>query len=318
MGELILRPAVLEDAALVADVATAITPQRPTDPVIERHNWEQPWRSWTVRRWILLLGERPVGYAVHSHPRWDLVDERYGTVAAELMPADRTRPHLDRALAEMEERSRADGTRIIRTRANEDDPLKIETILTRGYHEDRRGRRWELDLVAQREQILAMTERARAAMRDQGVRLLTLADDPDPEKHHKVWRLSEEATNDVPTTAPHVSQPFEDHMRWVAAPGMHEDRFWIAREGDQIVGCSVLSYPPVRGLVGTEWTATARSVRGRGIARAVKCETLAQAITLGVTRVRTGNDAANDPILHINESMGYRPSVGAIDFLKSE
>ena len=37
---------------------------------------------------------------------------------------------------------------------------------------------------------------------------------------------------------------------------------------------------------------------------------------LGVDRVRTGNDAQNAPILHINESMGYRPIPGGIDFLK--
>jgi hypothetical protein len=29
----------------------------------------------------------------------------------------------------------------------------------------------------------------------------------------------------------------------------------------------------VRGIVGTAWTATDRRVRGRGIARALKCET---------------------------------------------
>jgi hypothetical protein len=41
-----------------------------------------------------------------------------------------------------------------------------------------------------------------------------------------------------------------------------------------------------------------------------------QAIALGVDRVRTGNDGANDPILHINASIGYRPSVSSINFLK--
>src|SRR5439155_1064766 len=100
------------------------------------------------------------------------------------------------------------------------------------------------------------------------------------------------------------------------APDMHEDRIWLAREGADVVGVSVLGYPPVRGVVGTAWTATARRVRGRGIARALKCETLVQAIALGVDRVQTGNDGANDPILHINASMGYRRWVGAINFLK--
>lgn len=128
--------------------------------------------------------------------------------------------------------------------------------------------------------------------------------------------MNEEAAQDVPTTLPIVEESFEGMMRWLRQPGMYEDRFWIAREGDEIVGVSVLEYPPVRGIVGTAWTATARRVRGRGIARALKCETLMQAIALGVDRVRTGNDGANDPILHINASMGYRPWVGSINFLK--
>ena len=105
-------------------------------------------------------------------------------------------------------------------------------------------------------------------------------------------------------------------MRWVKAPGIHRDRFWIARLGDEVVGVSVLEYPPVRGIVSTDWTATARFARGRGIARALKCETVAQAIALGVDRVRTGNDAANEPILHINETMGYHLVPGAINYLR--
>ena len=98
---------------------------------------------------------------------------------------------------------------------------------------------------------------------------------------------------------------------------MHEDRIWIAKDGDAMLGLSVLEYPPVSGVVSTAWTATARAARGRGVARALKCETVAQAMALGVDRVRTGNDAKNDPILHINESMGYRLVAERIDFHKT-
>ena len=87
--------------------------------------------------------------------------------------------------------------------------------------------------------------------------------------------------------------------------------------GDDLVGISFLSYPPVRGIVFTNWTGTARAARGRGIARALKCETVMQAIAAGVDRVRTGNDEANAPILHLNESMGYRPIPGWIEFVRA-
>jgi len=91
---------------------------------------------------------------------------------------------------------------------------------------------------------------------------------------------------------------------------------WIARKGDAVVGVSVLLYPATRGNVWTDWTGTARSVRGRGVARALKLETVTQAIDLGVDRVRTENDGANAPILHLNAEMGYVRIPGWIQYLK--
>jgi hypothetical protein len=57
-------------------------------------------------------------------------------------------------------------------------------------------------------------------------------------------------------------------------------------------------------------------VRGKGVARALKCETVMQAIDLGIDRVRTDNDSQNAPILHINASMGYRIVGEMIQFIK--
>ena len=310
------RPATPEDAAFAADVETAVHPQRPRDPVVYRYWWSQPDEYMQVARFVVNRSSRPIGVAAWNHPRWEIQPERYGTAGCELLPAERTKDTLDAAMAAMEERVIAEGARILQTRSNEDDPLLIETLLARGYHQDRRQKRWELDLVANRARLLAMTEESRKRMRAEGVRLLTLAEDTDADAVEKIWRLSEEAVADVPTTVPHVPEAMASYERWLAAPEIHRDRFWIARLGDDIVGVSVLGYPPVRGVVGTEWTGTARAVRGRGVARALKCETVAQAIALGVDRVRTGNDEANAPILHINETMGYRPIAGAIQLLK--
>src|SRR5206468_8920069 len=110
------------------------------------------------------------------------------------------------------------------------------------------------------------------------VRVLTLATYYDSKFIVKTWRLSQEAGDDVPTTESRVLEEMAAYTRWVKAPEIHRDRFWIARVGGDVVGLSVLGYPAVRGVVNTEWTATARSVRGRGVARALKCETVAQAI----------------------------------------
>ena len=316
MGGLGFREATLDDASFSADVHTAVFPTRPTDPVIERYWWAQPDDTYVTRRWVVQRDGRDIGVAYFEHPAWERLRVPHGDIGGELLPEHRERTSLGAMLAEMEGRLVAEGAKRIAARANEDDEVRIAAIADRGFREDRRGKRWLLDLAESRERLARMTEESRTRMRAEGIRMVTLDRDEDPEKYRKLWRMNEEAAQDVPTTLPNVEESFEDTMRWLRAPEMREDRFWIAREGDEIVGASVLGYPPVRGIVGTEWTATARRVRGRGIARALKCETLMQAIALGVDRVRTGNDGANDPILHINATMGYRPWVGNINFLK--
>ncbi|HEY8806141.1 MAG TPA: hypothetical protein VIN70_00965, partial [Candidatus Limnocylindria bacterium] len=213
-------------------------------------------------------------------------------------------------------RSRAGGTKRFTTWAWEDDAALLAMLGARGFAEERRERFWELDLVANKDRIEKMTDESRARMRADGIEILTLARDTDPEKYRKLWRMSDEAEQDIPTTVPHIGTPWEVFEEWMRSPGLHEDRQWIAREGDDIVGVSQLSFPPVRGPVQTDWTGTARKVRGRGVARALKCETVMQAIVLGVKTVRTDNDGENAPILHLNASMGYTRLKDQIQLMK--
>src|SRR3989442_807513 len=149
-------------------------------------------------------------------------------------------------------------------------------LRARGYREERRSKAWELDLRANGPRLGEMAERYRSRMREERIAILTLDRDRDTERFHKLNDMSEEAALDVPRTVPHVRESFETFMKWFATPGIREDRMWIARLGDDVVGVSVLLYPPARGNVWTDWTGTARRVRGRGVARALKLETLMQ------------------------------------------
>jgi hypothetical protein len=316
-GGLVFRPATLDDAAFAADYKTALYPDDPEDPLLTRHAWTSEDPEWVVERYIVLWNERPIGMAIQRHAPWSKMPERFGRVDGDVLPDLREETRLSAIYDVVEERSRAEGTRTFVSWAPETDRLKLAFLGARGFREDRRERFWELDLAANRHRLIAMTEASRAKMRAAGVRIRTLAEESDPEKYRKLWRMSEEAEQDVPTTVPHVPAPFETFMKWMDSPGLSEDRIWIGRVGDDIVGVSMLSYPPVRGVVQTDWTATARSVRGRGVARALKCETVAQAIALGVDRVRTDNDGQNAPILHINETMGYVRRPDWIQFLKA-
>jgi GNAT superfamily N-acetyltransferase len=316
IADLELRPATLDDAAFAADMYTAIRPDDAEDAALLRHWWTVEATDNIVERAILIKDGRPVGQVAQRHAPWEKMPKRYGSVGADLLPDLRTAARLDALLAYAEDRSRAAGTRTFTSWVWEDDRVKLDVLVARGFMEERRERYWECDLGANRAKLAAMAEESRARMRAEGIQVLTLAADPDPEKLRKVWRMSDEAEQDIPTTVPHIGTPWEAFEEWMRSPGLRPDRQWIARDGDDIVGISQLSYPPNRGVVQTDWTGTARKARGRGVARALKCETVMQAIALGVDKVRTDNDGENAPILHINASMGYTRRKDQIQLMK--
>ena len=315
-GGFTFRPATLDDVPWYVRFLTARDPGEPANEEQTRHWWRSADPERFDDRWIVEESAAPVGYAYVGHPAWSKSPARGARLLA-WFPRDATRPErLGRALGVLEPYAIADGAKILMAGTLEGFDDELEAILARGYTEKRRSKSWELDLAANRATLDAMTAAARRRMRDERIEITTIDTIVDPEKWRKLHAMCEESIQDIPTTVPHAPESFDSFMRWMSSPGMHADRLWVAREGPAIVGMSVLEYPPGVGNVWTDYTGTSRSVRGRGVARALKCETVAQAIALGVTHVRTNNDGENKPILHLNEEMGYARIPGHIQLHK--
>ena len=310
------RPATLDDLPWAVAFLTARDPSEPANEEQMRHWWRFTDPERIDDRWIIEEDGEPVGYASFSHPAWDKSPVRAARFQAWFARDARRPERLRRALDILEPYAITDGTAVFMAGTREGFDDELGALVAHGYTEKRRSKSWELDLVADRETIAAMTERSRRRMGDERVEITTIDRVADPDKWRKLHAMCEESIQDVPTTVPHTPESLESFMKWMSSPGMHADRLWVAREATAIVGMSVLDYPPGVGNVWTDYTGTARSVRGRGIARALKCETVMQAIALGVTHVRTNNDGENRPILHLNEGMGYYRIPGNIQLLK--
>ena len=317
VGDMELTPATLDDAQTVADIETEARTDDVEDPKLLRHWWQMVSAEAVVKRYIASSGGAVVAFATWNHLTWDRMPKRFMRVGAETRPGPKRVARLDALFGFLEEEARREEARKATAWAYTDDEDRVALLKKRGYQEERRQRFWELDLVTNRERITKMAAESRERMKREGIQITTLDKIDDPHKWEKLKRMSDEAEQDVPTTVPHVLMPMAEWMKWFDSPGLRPDRIWIALEDDDIVGISQLAYPPVRGVVMTDWTGTGRKVRGRGVARALKCETLMQAIALGIDRVRTDNDSQNAPILHINETMGYRIRVEGIQFLKT-
>ena len=89
---------------------------------------------------------------------------------------------------------------------------------------------------------------------------------------------------------------------------------FLAYEGDRLVGLSRLEQGTTAGVLHQGFTTVHGSARGRGIARALKVRTLRYGLEHGYREIRTANDLTNAPMLHINESLGFRPMALRITF----
>src|SRR5215471_3129254 len=152
--DLDLRPALIDDAEAVADAATALRPDDPMDPLILRHHWLARDSGDVVQRFAVLAGGRVVGACTQAHSDWARVETRYGRVEVILRPDVRSEAALTWAFDRIEDRSREDGTEILRTWGRDDDTQLLDLLPRRGYRVDRRQRYWELDLAASRERVL--------------------------------------------------------------------------------------------------------------------------------------------------------------------
>jgi GNAT superfamily N-acetyltransferase len=310
------RPATLDDLGFFADVETECLPDDPSDPILFSDEWQTEAAQAVIAGWVASVDAQRAGAAWNRHAHFDATVERHVEVQAALLSAHRRPELLHQVMEWLEKHARADGAEVAFSYLPESDTFGISVLTARGYAPASRERVWELDLARQRERILGMLPAARTRMRDQGITLMTLDQDRDPERYHKLHEILRQAEQDVPQPVQRGRMPFAAFMRFLQSAGLREDRTWIARKGDQVAGLSMLKFPPIRGHVRTEWTATAREFRGRGVARTLKLETLAQALDLGVARVRTENDSTNAPILHLNEDFGYRVAYEWIVFRK--
>ena len=316
MIEPFMRPATLDDAALAADLMTASYPMFAQDPVVTRYRWERSRRGWSLWRFIAEVEGEPVAYVEWFHGPPEQDPERHCDVSVYLDTARLDTDLLIFLWRWATEQAARTGSRILEGYCGEDEPEMLEAMARVGFERDRLDKVWELDLGQHGARLTSEAREAKAEASRQGLELITRALWTDPEALAKLHALDEATRKDVPTTFPILPETLDDFVRRAAGPDRSADRWWVALASDRAVAMSYLRFPPVRGSVWTGYTCCHPGFRGRGIARAVKLQTLAQAVELGVPFVYTDNDAENAPMLHINEKLGYRLRPGLVGHIK--
>jgi GNAT superfamily N-acetyltransferase len=144
----------------------------------------------------------------------------------------------------------------------------------------------------------------------QGIRISTYADElaRDPETPRKAYELTDDCRRDVPAMDAPTDVTFEEWKKdWIEAPSFLPEAFFVAIDRDgRWLGMSNLQRSiEDPSFIWQGLTGVRREARGKGLAMALKLETVRHAQRLGVDHIKTWNDQRNRPMLAINEAMGF-------------
>ncbi len=157
-----------------------------------------------------------------------------------------------------------------------------------------------------------------AALEADGIRFGSLADFPDtPETRHMLYDLNVTNVYDVPgvTNPPWNFTGFEQFI--FGAPWFRREGQLLALDGDTWVGLAAVSLNTEAGSAYNEHTGVLRAYRGRKIAQGLKVLAVRYARAHGALKLLTDNDSLNEPILAINQKMGYQPQPGRYSLVSS-
>jgi GNAT superfamily N-acetyltransferase len=270
-----------EDIEAWRQVRIAVLPNERTSTVEEMRRAETPEQ-------LMLLAEAD-GEVVGSGVAGRSDVGGHGFVVPRVLPDKRRRGAGTVLLRRLAEHVESLG--FTRAGANVDDPGSLEFARKFGFTEHDR----------QVEQVRAIAADERAPDLPDGIELVSLAE--RPELHARVYHeLAVEALQDLAVT-PKIEISFEDWEReWVTWP----EGSFVALAGDEIVGCAGLirDYDrPERAEHGL--TAVRRDWRGRGLAKAMKRQTIAWAAANGLTELYTWTQTGNEGMRAVNERLGY-------------
>jgi GNAT superfamily N-acetyltransferase len=181
----------------------------------------------------------------------------------------------------------------------DDEPGSLAFAERHGYRQTRRSHFLRLGLAG--------TELPPLATPPAGVTLHSVADfagDPRP-----FFEADAEATADEPGDIGADTMAYDE---WLAStwrnPELDRELTTVAVEDGVVVAHTIALTDRRSGRYVSGGTGTRRAHRGRGLAKLVKNESLHRARAAGITEAFTGNDAANEPMLAVNEWFGYRPA----------
>jgi GNAT superfamily N-acetyltransferase len=151
----------------------------------------------------------------------------------------------------------------------------------------------------------------------QGIKILSLSElqEEDPGWQQRIYELDSLLNLDVPRSHPFVPLPFRLYAKTeFEDPHFMPEGWFVALDGRQYIGLTTLEKGTESvEILYTAFTGVHRAYRRRGIATALKAQSIRFASRIG-TRMLQSNNEENNPMYLLNLKLGFQPQPADVDW----
>lgn len=228
-----------------------------------------------------------------------------GLFGVDVVCPDEERPRFEAALRYVCEWARASGAARLHCWVFSWQPWQSDTLVSLGWETGQRNPQ----SVARPEGFAGDAGAAREAIEAAGLRLVNLAEwlaERGDEGLREVYEYDMTIMRDVPLPAPWQDIPYDKWKATLEGDRHHWPWTTLAVDGRRVAAKTqlfrnqLLPHIALTGLTGTR-----REHRRRGLARALKVDSMARAFADGVAEIHTDNEESN-PMLELNKALGFQ------------
>jgi GNAT superfamily N-acetyltransferase len=270
-------------------------------------------RAQEIRVTMLALNDecQAIGYWDVDRETWMEPGHFYAKVI--VAPQERGRGLGTRMYEDLLRAAHEHGATHLESRVRDNDLVSLKFAEKRGFQIDHHSFESTLDLTDFDEHRFDdLTRRLQA----QGFRFFSLAEAGVTEENkHKLYEVNRLSGLDNPGNDGVFPDFYAFSKNVFEASWFRADTQILAAHDDCWVGLSAIGLYPENNYAYNAFTGVLHEYRGRGLAQALKLQTILLAKKVGARYIRTHNDSKNAPMLAVNRKLGYKPEPGYYELL---
>ena len=145
-------------------------------------------------------------------------------------------------------------------------------------------------------------------LKSDGIIIKTMRElENDPDRNRKIYEMDQEIAQDMPDEEGFTRVDYETFVKEsIEASYMLPDAYFVALDGDNYIGVSMLLKFKADKDLYTGLTGVRRPYRRRGIATCLKVKAIEYAKKNNFAKIGTDNQSGNKPMRSLNDKLGFK------------